>query len=71
MLAEKPTLGWDEIEAQVPLELPARDMLLITVIITNVLNNNTITVDVRNVNVAVQLCAQLIATGNFDCDIQQ
>jgi hypothetical protein len=57
MLLEKERLTLDELEAQAALELPNRDMMLVTVIINNVLNNLSIDVDVRNVNVAVQVCA--------------
>ena len=64
----KKTINMDE---QLALELPTRDLMLVTVVITNLLNNNTVTIDVRNVNVAAQICANLIATGNFDCDVIQ
>jgi len=46
------------IDSQTALELPRRDMLaLITVVITNLLNNLSVTVPIRNNNVAVQVCA--------------
>jgi hypothetical protein len=45
--------------------------MLVTIVITNLLNNLTIDIDVRNVNVAAQVCANLIATGNFDCEVLQ
>lgn len=58
LLEQKRPLGADELEAQAALELPDREMLgLITVVITNVLNDLSIDVDVRNVNVALQVCA--------------
>jgi hypothetical protein len=58
MLLEKKRLSLDEIEAQTALELPAREMLaLITVVITNLLNNLSVSVRVQNVNAAVQVCA--------------
>lgn len=57
MLLEKRPVTSEELEAQAALELPNRDMMLVTVIINNVLNNLSIDVDVRNVNVAVQVCA--------------
>lgn len=54
----KKMLTMAEIEAQSVLELPERRMLgLITVIIADVANNLSISVDVRNNNVAVQVCA--------------
>jgi hypothetical protein len=74
----KRTLTLENIEAQSALELPDRNMLLVTVVITNVLNNLSIEVDVRNNNVAVQVCAvvlllnTILAGGNqLTCDIQQ
>ena len=74
----KQTLTLENIEAQTALELPNRNMLLVTVVITNVLNNLSIDVDVRNNNVAVQVCAvvlllnTILAGGNqLTCEIQQ
>lgn len=57
MLAEKKMLNLDAIEAQSAIELPDRTLPLVTIVITNVLNNLSIDVDVRNVNVALQVCA--------------
>lgn len=78
MLLEKKALSLEEIEAQSALELPDREMMLVTVVITNVLNNLSIDVDVRNNKIAVQVCAivELLNTtltgGNeFTCEIQQ
>ncbi len=66
----KQALSVSELEAQTALELPARELMaLVDVDITNVLNNNTITIRVP-VNVAANVCAQLIATGNFECDAE-
>ena len=77
MVLEKITLSLDELEAQYAAELPEREMLgLITIIITNLLNNLSVNVQVKNVNVAVQVCAvinvlnQNIGT-NLTCNIQQ
>jgi hypothetical protein len=54
----KKMLTMTEIESQTALELPERRMLgLVTVVITNVLNNLSVDVTVRNNNVAVQICA--------------
>ena len=53
----KKVITLDQLNAQAALELPDREMLLVTVVINNVLNNLSIDVDVRNVNVAVQVCA--------------
>ena len=77
MLLEKRALTLDEIDAQAALELPARDLMLVTVVITNVLNNLTVDIDVRNNKIAVQVCAivnllnVLLGQQTFDCDIQQ
>jgi hypothetical protein len=57
MLLEKRAITSEELEAQAALELPNRDMMLVTVVINNVLNNLSIDVDVRNNNVAIQVCA--------------
>ncbi len=54
------------------MELPDREMMLVTVVITNLLNNNTVDIDVRNINVAVQICANALANNsNVTCEIQQ
>jgi len=54
----KRTLSFEEIEAQSALELPDREMMqLVLVYITNLLNNNTVTVTVSNNKVAAQICA--------------
>jgi len=58
MLGTKEELTLDDLEAQYALELPDREMLgLITVVITNVLNNLSVDVTVKNNKVAVQVCA--------------
>jgi len=54
----KKMLTMTEIDSQTALELPERRMLgLVTVVITNVLNNLSVDVTVRNNNVAAQICA--------------
>jgi hypothetical protein len=77
MLLEKRRLSLEDLEAQTALELPERDMMaLVTIVITNVLNNLSVDVDVKNNNVAVQVCAVVnllnstIGT-NLTCSIQQ
>ena len=77
MVLEKRPLSMDELDAQTALELPERDMMaLVTIVITNVLNNLSVDVDVKNNNVAVQVCAivnvlnSTIGT-NLTCAIQQ
>ena len=77
MLLEKHALTMEELEDQAAFELPNRDMMLVTVVITNLLNNLSIDVDVRNNKVAVQVCAvvAVLATilpgSSLDCDIVQ
>ena len=76
MLAEKKMLDLDVIETQSAVELPDRTLPLVTIVITNLLNNLSVEVDVRNNNVAVQVCAIVnllnsqIGTA-LTCDIQQ
>lgn len=54
----KKLLTLEEIEAQTAVELPEREeMALINVFITNLLNNNTVTVTVQNIHVAAEICA--------------
>ena len=67
MLAEKKALSLEELEAQAAFELPDRDMMLVTIVITNVLNNVTVDIDVRNIDIAAQICAALVNTGTFTC----
>jgi hypothetical protein len=77
MLLEKKALSLEEIEAQSALELPDREMMLVTVVITNVLNNLTVDIDVRNNKIALQICAAVdilntILDGDqLTCEIQQ
>ena len=77
-MLEKEVLSIEALEDQAALELPNRDMMLVTVVITNLLNNLSVDVDVRNNNVAVQVCAvvnalsTILPTGNeLTCDITQ
>jgi hypothetical protein len=59
MLLEKKPLS---LTNQTALELPRRNMLsLVNVTIFNVLNNLSVTVTVKNNNVAVQVCAAVEA----------
>jgi hypothetical protein len=82
MLVEKKMLDLDVIETQSAVELPDRTLPLVTVVITNVLNDLSIDVDVRNINVALQVCAVVsdvnailvddagASTAILTCDIQ-
>ena len=47
MVTEKRALSIEELEAQTALELPDRELMLVTVVITNVLNNLSVDVQVR------------------------
>jgi len=74
----KKTLGLAELEAQTALELPDREVMLVTIVITNVLNDLTINIPVKNNNIAVQVCAvvdvinlELFDVDTLTCDIQQ
>ncbi len=61
MLSEKKRLSVADMEAQAAFELPAREMMLITVVITNVLNNLSVSIPVQNNKIAVQVCAAVQA----------
>ena len=73
----KPALSLTDLDAQAGFVLPPRETMLVTVVITNLLNNLSIDVDVKNNNVAVQVCAvvsalnTLIAPSVLTCDIEQ
>jgi hypothetical protein len=74
----KKMLTTEQLDMQSVMELPNRDMLLVTVVITNLLNNLTVDVDVRNISVAVQVCAvveaissDLLGGNALSCDVQQ
>jgi hypothetical protein len=77
-LLEKKAVSFEELEAQNAFELPNREMLLITVVITNLLNNISIPITVQNNNVAVQVCAiveaisvDLLGGNALGCAVQQ
>jgi hypothetical protein len=73
----KRTLTLEALSSQTALELPDRHLLgLVTIVIFNVLNNLSVDVDVRNNNVAVQVCAVVEALNtsvgtDLTCTIQQ
>jgi hypothetical protein len=74
----KKVLSTVDLDSQAVFELPAREMLsLITVVITNVLNNLSVDVTVTNNQVAVQICAAvqaintIIAPTSLTCTIGQ
>lgn len=62
---EKPTLSFEELDKMAAVELPEREMLsLVTVVITNVLNNLTVRIPIQNNHVAVQICAVINVLNN-------
>ena len=73
----KQALTATALNAQTALELPKREMLgLVTVVITNVLNNLSVSLKVQNNNIAVQVCAAVdlintIITEQLSCAINQ
>jgi hypothetical protein len=78
IVLEKRRVAIEEIESQSAFQLPKRDMLaLVNVIITNVLNNLTVSIPVQNNKVAVQVCAAvqlintIIAPESLNCTIGQ
>lgn len=61
-MVEKKMLSVEAIESQAVLELPDREMMLVTVVIGNLLSNNNVDVeiDVRNIQIAAQICAAVL-----------
>jgi len=69
-MSAKPMLTLEEIESQTALELPERDMLALINLIA--LNGVVVNIPIQNNNVAVQVCATLLATGAFtSCTVTQ
>ena len=77
MLAtEKRTLTLTDLDAEAGFVLPARETMLVTVVITNLLNGLSVDIDVKNNNVAVQVCAIVNALSSaistpLSCTIEQ
>jgi hypothetical protein len=78
MNLEKTVVTSDLLQSEMALELPRREMLLVTVVITNLLNgiNIPVNVEVKNNNIAVQVCAVIAvlntAVGtNLTCELGQ
>ena len=57
----KQPLTLEAIDSQAAFELPARETMLVTIIVNNVLNNLSIEIPIKNNNVAVQVCAAVLA----------
>ncbi len=77
MINEKLELSSADIDGQVAFELPERETLsLVTVVITNLLNHNSVDIQVTSNRVAVQVCAAVSAINtlggiSFSCQIRQ
>lgn len=76
MSLAKTALTTADLEAQAGFVLPPRETMLVTIVITNLLNDLSVDVDVKNNMVAVQVCAVVSALNAFigtslTCEIQQ
>jgi len=77
MINEKLELSSADIDGQVAFELPERETLsLVTVVITNLLNHNSVDIQVTSNRVAVQVCAAVSAINtlggiSLSCQIRQ
>ena len=80
MMLDKKTLSVEELENQAAFELPDRDMMaLINIIVFDLIDGgvlNNLNIEVKNNNVAVQICAVVNAlsgtTGvGLDCSVVQ
>jgi hypothetical protein len=69
----KKTLNMAELDAQTAVELPDRDLMaLVTIVIGNVNILRDVEITVRNVDVAAQICAAVVAANTqLTCEIQQ
>ncbi len=75
-MTEKRTLTLTDLDAEAGFVLPPRETMLVTIVITNLLNNLDLNIEVKNNNVAVQVCAVIAALNglvgtSLTCDIQQ
>jgi hypothetical protein len=74
---ESPALTIEELDSQLAVELPDREMLALVVIRNvSIANNNRLWVNVKNNNVAVQVCAlvnaiDLLTFNKLTCTIRQ
>ena len=72
----KRTLTLTDLDTEAGFVLPARETMLVTIVITNLLNNLSVDIDVKNNNVAVQVCAVVAALNavistSLTCAIEQ
>jgi hypothetical protein len=76
-MVESPGLTIEELDSQLAVELPDREMLTLVVIKNvSILNNNRLFINVRNNNVAAQVCAlvavlDLLTANRVTCTIRQ
>ncbi len=69
---DKRMLSVEDLESQAVMELPDRELMLVTIVIGNLLSNNTVNIDVRNIDIAAQICAAVLSNNtNLTCEIQQ
>jgi hypothetical protein len=69
-MVAKTALSFDDIDAQTAVELPDRESLLVTVVITNVLNDLNVEVTVQNIQIAAQICAAILAVDTaVNCEV--
>ncbi len=76
MSLTKTALTTADLESQAGFELPARETMLVTIVITNLLNNLSIDIPIKNNNVAVQVCAVVTALSSLvstplACEVEQ
>jgi hypothetical protein len=77
VMTESPVLSVEELESQFAVELPDREMLALVVIKNvSIANNNKLWINVKNNNVAVQVCALVAALdaltlNKLTCTIKQ
>jgi hypothetical protein len=76
-MTESPVLSVEELDSQFAVELPDREMLALVVIKNvSIANNNKLWINVKNNNVAVQVCALVAALdaltlNKLTCTIKQ
>ncbi len=67
----KRTLSMEHLEAQTALELPNREMPLVTLVLVDLIDIGDVTITVRNVNVAAQICAAVGGILTVDSPVDQ
>lgn len=62
-------ISFEELDNQTAFELPAREMPLVTVVITHLVRDIEVDINVEDVNVAAQICAAVLSSGKFSCEV--